>query len=181
MANTFISTTFRIPGSAAVAQNLLTIENATGSAIVVRMRRLVMMMDATAVLTAVMPQFKCSRFAGAGTGGTAMTKSVFDSLATASNASVTVRGGASADGTASAITATPGVALWQQFGMRMHTVVGQVISGECDMLPALVADSALAPFTLRANESIVVHVVAAVLSSNPATNWYIVNAVWEEV
>ncbi len=179
MAGTFITTTFRVPGNAGVAQNLFTLENITGSPVVVTLRRLVMMMDTTAVLTAVMPQFKCSRFVGAATGGTAMTKGQFDSVA-ASNAAVTARGGASADGTAAAITATPGVALWQQFGMRMHTVVGQVISGECDMLPALVADSGLASFKLAANESLVVHVVAAAGTSNPATNHYIVNAVWEE-
>jgi len=180
MANTFLSTTFRIPGSAATTQNLLTIENATGSAVTVILRHLMIQMDATAALTAVMPQFKCSRFTGAATGGTAMTKSQFDS-AVSSNASVTIRGGASADGTAAAITATPGVAMWQQFGLRLHTAVGMVATTDLDMLPVLVADNVLAPFKLAANESLVVHLIATATTSNPSTNHYFVNAVWEEL
>jgi hypothetical protein len=168
-------------GNAATTQNLLTIENATGSPVTVVMRRLVVQMDATAALTAVMPQFKCSRFAGAATGGLAMTKSDFATASTDSNAAVTFRGGASADGTNAAITATPGVAIWQQFGLRLHTAVGVVSAIDLDLLPMLVADPALASFTLAANESLVVHIVAAAGTSNPATNFYFVNAVWEEV
>lgn len=178
MAYTGIVTTFRIPGAAATTQNLFTLENTTGSAVVVTIRRLMLQMDATAVLTAVMPQFKTSRCA-VPSGGTTITKGTFDSTQT-SAANVVARGGASADGTASAITATPGTAIWQQFGMRMHTVVGQVLAVDCDMLPVLIADTNLPSFKLAANEAIVVHIIAAAGTSNPATNHYVVNCVWTE-
>jgi hypothetical protein len=63
--------------------------------------------------------------------------------------------------------------------MRMHTVAGQVLAVDCDLLPVLIADSAMPSFTLRANEAIVVQMVGTA-TNNPATNHYWVNCVWTE-
>jgi hypothetical protein len=60
----FSCATFRTPGAAAVAQNLFSIWN-NGANRIVRVRRLVMQMDATAVLTANMPICKTFRVAAA--------------------------------------------------------------------------------------------------------------------
>jgi len=172
----YSASSFRTLGIAATTQYLLTIEN-THATRIVRVRRLVFQMDATALLAAVMPQFKTSRCA-VPTGGTALTKTMFDSSLGASDASVIIRGGTASDGGgATAITATPAALLWQQYGMRMHTVVGQVLGPDNNLLPALVETT---PVVLRENEALVVHILAAAGTSNPVTNFYFVELVWDE-
>jgi hypothetical protein len=166
---------FRTPGNAAVAQNLFVIRNTHASKIV-WVRRLVMQMDATAVLTAVMPLIKTCRISTF-SGGNALTK--VDWGAEASDAAVQVINAATADGTAgTAITATPGATLWQQFGMRMHTLVGQVLGIDNNVLSAI---SESHPVRLGQNEGLLVHILAAAAASNPATNHYFVEAAWEEL
>jgi hypothetical protein len=167
---------FRTLGAAAVAQNLFAIFNTTG-AVAVDVRRLVVQMDATAVLTAVMPIIKLCRCPWAtATGGTVLTK--VDWAATASNAAVTVRGGTNADGGgATAITASVGTSMWQQYGMRLHTAVGQVLGVDNNVLSAI---SENYPVRLATAEGLLVHIVAAATASNPATNHYFVQVAWEE-
>jgi hypothetical protein len=185
MANTFSTGSFRIVGRAATTQNLFTIEN-TSTTTVLTLRRLIMQMDATVTLQAVMPLVKTSRCA-VPTGGFTPTTGVlfgkvpFDTTTTSAT-TTTIRLDSYVDGTnaTTAITATPAYTLWQQFGMRISTAVGQIVAVDCDMLPMLVSDSSLAPFTLRANEALVVQIVAAATTSNPTTNHYFVNCVWEE-
>lgn len=175
MAGIFSSVTYRQIGNAATTQNLFTIEN-TDATTVVKIRRLVMQMDATAVLTAVMPLFKTSRCA-VPTGGVTLTKTKFNS-SSASNANVIVRGSASADGAGNAaLNATPADIVWEQFGMRVHTAVGQILAPDFDQLPVLVEN---VDFLLKQNEALVVHIVAAAGTSNPATNSYFIGVVWEE-
>jgi hypothetical protein len=165
---------FRTPGNAAVAQNLFVIYN-THATKIVEVRRLVMQMDATVVLTAVMPIVKTCRIASY-SGGNALTK--VDWGAVASDAAVQVINAATADGTAgTAITATVGATLWQQFGMRMHTLVGQVLGVDNNVLSAI---SENYPVRLGQNQGLLVHIVAAATSSNPATNHYFVECAWEE-
>jgi hypothetical protein len=174
--STFSVATFRIPGSAATPQNLFSIFN-SGTAKVVRIRRLVMQMDATAVLTGVMPIIKTSRITSAPTGGATPAKVRWDTGVADSNANVVARGAASADGTGSAITATAGDIMWQQYGMRLHTAVGQVLGLDNNILSAI---TEAYPVVLRENQGVLVQVVAAAGASNPATNFYFVQCAWDE-
>lgn len=174
MAGTFSAASFRILGTAATPHNLFTIEN-TDATVEVRIRDLMIQLDATAVLTAVMPLVKVSRATGVPTGGTTLSKAQFDT-ANASDAQVVVRGANASDGgVATAITATAGTAIWQEFQMRMHTVVGQVLSPPSRMQTILTKD-----LVLRQNEALLVQVVAAAGTSNPATNHWSVCVTWDE-
>lgn len=182
MAGFHSATSFRTLGAAATTHNLFTIENTAGSAVNIAMRRLLVQLDATVALTAVMPQVKTSRTTGIPTGGTTLTKAQWDT-AVASAANVIVRGATASDGGgATAITATPGAqVVWQQYCMRLHTAVGQVLAPDNNLLPALVDNPSLPNFLIRAGEAILVQVVAAVGTSNPATNHWFVSAAWDEV
>lgn len=174
MAGTFSAASFRTVGSAATPHNLLTIEN-TDATVEVRIRDLMIQLDATAVLTAVMPLVKVSRATGVPTGGTTLSKAQFDT-SNASDAQVVVRGANASDGgAATAITATAGTTIWQEFQMRMHTVVGQVLSPPSRMQTILTKD-----LVLRTNEALLVQVVAAAGTSNPATNHWSVCVTWDE-
>lgn len=174
MAGTFSAASFRILGSAATPHNLLTIEN-TDATVVVTIRDIMVQLDATAVLTAVMPLVKVSRATAVPTGGTTLTKAQFDTGNT-SDAQIVVRAANASDGgVATAITATASAALWQEYQMRMHTVVGQVLSPPSRM-PTLLDKS----LVLRQNEALLVQVVASAGTSNPATNHWSVCVTWDE-
>src|SRR4030042_1885998 len=101
--------TFRILGTAATPQNLFTIENTStgGGLVTVWIKRLVVQLDATAVLVSVMPLVKSSRCA-VPSGGTALAKVAFDTLLTSHGNVVCRAGNASDGGVATAITATAG-------------------------------------------------------------------------
>ena len=177
MANYFSASSFRTLGSAATPHNLLTIENIDATTLV-KIRRITVQLDATAVLTTVMPQIKTSRATAVPTGGTTLGIARFDSTV-APDANTIVRGATASDGgVATAITATAGTTIWQQYNMRLHTAVGQVLGVDGSVLPTLVADQDL---ILRQNEALLVQVVASAGASNPATNFWVVNIVWEEV
>jgi hypothetical protein len=168
------ATTFRILGAAATAQNFMTILNA-GANRIVDVRRVVFQMDATAALTAVMPLIKLCRIAEHAN-GTALNK--VDWGATPSHADIQVKGANDADGAAAtAITASAGHTLWQQYGMRLHTAVGQVLGIDNNVLTAI---SESYPIRLTEGQGLLVHIVAAATASNPATNFYHVMMAWEE-
>jgi len=174
---TFSAASFRTVGAAAVAQNLFSIFN-SGANRVVRIRRLVMQMDATAVLAVVMPIIKTSRITAAPTGGVVLAQVPWDTSGGTSHADVVARGECSVDGgTRTALVSTPGDILWQQYGMRLHTAVGQVLGIDNNVLSAI---SESFPVVLRSGQGLVVHVVAAATTSNPATNHYFVQCAWDE-
>ena len=176
MAGYFSCATWRQIGTAATPQNIMSIENIDATKLVT-IRRLVVQMDATAVLTAVMPLVRASRATGVPTGGSTLNKALFDTGNT-SNANTIVRGSTASDGGAnSGPTATAGDTIWQQYCMRMHTVVGQVLVPDNSVLPALVDTQ---DFILRQNQALLIQVVAAAGSSNPATNHWFCQVVWEE-
>lgn len=169
----FIGSSFRTPGRAATTQNLLSISNATGSGVVVEIRQLTVQIDNTSVANVSWAnQFKASRIGTAPTNGTLLTPTMVDSTESL-DASVTVRGDASADGTGSGttLTATLGTICWHQFGNRLHTAVGQVIMDDSPMIPVQLA----IPIKLRANEHLVVGLLANATAANGATVMYIVN------
>lgn len=174
MAGTFSAASFRILGTAATPHNLFTIEN-TDATVEVRIRDLMVQLDATAALTAVMPLVKLSRATAVPTGGTTITKAQFDT-ANASDAQVVVRAANASDGGgATAITATAGTTIWQEYQMRLHTAVGQVLSSPSRVPTLLVKD-----LVLRQNEALLVQVVASAGSSNPATNHWSACVTWDE-
>lgn len=177
----FSAATFRIPGAAALTQTLFTLENTTGSTKTVNVRRLLVQMDATGVLTSFMPILKTYRTTASPTGGTPLAIASFDT-AESSVANVTVRGGNASDGgAATAITATPsGGCVWQQYAMRLHTAAGQILAPDNNMLPSMI-DTAGRDFKLKAGEAIMIQMVAAATTSNPVTNMYFAEVVWEEV
>ena len=176
MAGTFSASSFRTLGTAATPANLLTIEN-IDAANQLQIRAIVVQMDGTAVLTAVMPQVKLSRATGVPTGGTALNKAQFDT-ANASNANTIVRGGTASDGgAATAITATAGTTIWQSYTNRLHTAVGQVLEVAWNIAPLIVETKNL---VLRQNQALLVQIVASVGTSNPATNHWICSVVWDE-
>lgn len=174
-----MASTFRIPGRAATTQNLFTISNTTGSAVLVALRRLSIQQDPAAVVNISWAnQFKTSRLTGAPTNGTTLTKVPFDTgLSSAAN--VILNGDASADGTssASALTMTAGSIGWHQFANRLHTAVGQILLEDEALIPTLSDDD---PIILRAGEHLGVSVLANATTANGATVMYLVNCVWEE-
>lgn len=176
MAGFFSLGSWRTLGTAATPHNLLTIENIDSTKLVY-VRRIVVQLDATAVLTSVMPQVKLSRTTAVPTGGTTLNKGLFDT-SNSSNANTIIRGSTASDGGANTgITATAGDTLWQQYCMRLHTAVGQVLSPDNLAAPAIIDTQNL---VLRQNQALLVQVVASAGTSNPATNHWFVNIVWEE-
>lgn len=61
--------------------------------------------------------------------------------------------------------------------MRLHTAVGQVLATDFNLLPTIIE---LNDVVLRQNEALMVQIVAAAGTSNPATNHYSTCVVWEE-
>jgi hypothetical protein len=169
---------FRIVGTAAASpHNLFSLENASGSAVLVAVRSLQLRVDYTAAATAVAPVVRSSRATGTPAGGTAATKVLMDS-AGASSSSVTARGGASADGTNAAITGlTAGSTGWQALIGRAHTVVGQILTPPIDLLPPFMD---IDPLILRAGETLLAQLVYTSTTDNPATNHYVLTATWDE-
>jgi hypothetical protein len=162
-------------GRDALVQNAFVFENGIGSRVNVNIRRLMVEMDATAVLTTVMPQVKVCRATNV-SGGIIVDKSKFDSLES-SDQFVRIRTPL-AEG--SHITATAGDTIYQQYTNRMHTAIEQQQSISQSLLPRLVEDTGK-EFKLRPGESLLVYIVGSAVTSNSAisNNWQ-VNCMWEE-
>jgi hypothetical protein len=172
----FTAASFRTIGAAAVAQNIFSIWN--GSSNPIHIMGLEFQMDATAVLTGVMPIVRSSIITDAPTDGIVIAKDKYSGSKILSDPGVVIKGEVSTDGGArTPLVATPGDSIWQQYGMRMHTLVGQVLGADNLLLPRNSYDS---PYVLEAGSGIVVNIVAALTTSNPATNHYFVKALWRE-
>lgn len=181
MANIYSSSTFRTIGAAATTQNLFTIENTHASRLVV-IKELTIQSDQTAALTAVAGLIKVTRLAAVPSGGTSLVKVPFDT-GTPSMAEVVLRGACSSDGgSLGAPTATAADTIYQQFMLRNHTVAGQVMLAPQNLLPRLFNKAGEnLELLLRYNQAILVHILAAAAGSNPNTNHYVINCVWEEI
>jgi hypothetical protein len=166
---------FRMPGDATSRQNLFVLLN-TGSAVVVRIRKISAQIDVTGTLLAIMPMLKLCRIASY-TGGQALTKVNWS--ATASNAQVQARNrNSTLDGsTGSAILATPGDTIWQQYGTRLASAVGEAITEDQNIAPLAIESN---PIVLRSGEGVLVYVEAVAATSNPTTNHYLVECAWDE-
>lgn len=179
MATTFLGccSTFRTLGTAATPHNLFTFQNTAGSAVIASIKSLVVQLDATAALTAVMPQIKTSRLGAAPTGGTTLVKVPLDTNLTSASNIILSGATASDGGVATAITATAADTIWQQYGFRLHTAVGQVLALDNPVLP-VICDTY--PLILRAGQFLLVQIVATAGTSNPATNHWFASCMWEE-
>ncbi len=172
--------TFRTLGRAGtVGQKIFAIHNATGSSVLVDVKSLNVSMYDTAIKAATVPPpiIRAWRFTAVPTNGTVLTKRGDDTSET-SNASVTIWGDASSDGTgsATALTVTLPAAQFisQAPGLRMITAAGFETLREQGMLQYT------GPITLRALEGIAVFLDYTVATSNPITDMWQVDAVWEE-
>ena len=122
-------------GNDALIQNAFVFENGIGSRVDVNIRRLSVEIDNTVALATVMPQIKVCRATNV-SGGIIVDKSKFDTLQS-SNSNVRIRSRL-AEG--SAINATAGDTIYQQYTSRLHTAVEQVISESHSLQPGLVED-----------------------------------------
>jgi len=171
----FSTASFRAPGVAATTQNLFALWNGSTKRRIL-LRKLTVQVEATAVLAAVAAVIRSCRIAAAPTGGTALQKVPFGSMA--SDAGIIALGGIDVDGgTASAIVSTPGHSIWSTFANRIHTAVGQIIPLEYSLLPGQTEDD---PLTLAPGEGILVHLLGAATAANPITNHYLIQSMWDE-
>ena len=175
-----IAASFRTLGSAAVPQNVFTIENGVGSGKLVYIRELYLSSDMTAVLLTVACQIDVSRTTAIPSGGTALTKTALDTLLS-SNALVVLRGATASDGgAATAITATAAAGyLFRNFVPRQATAVGQVQQQFKAVLTKISLSESDA-LILREGQANVVQITGTA-ASNAATNHYIIICVWDEV
>ncbi len=175
-----VAATFRTLGSAAVPQNIFTLENLTGSGRLVYLRGLYFACDVTAALLTVACQIDASRTTAIPTGGTALSKTPIDT-ALSSNANIIIRGATASDGgaaTAIAVTAAAGY-IGRDFIPRQATAVGLITQQYyTDLLPRYLLESD--SLVIRENQAIVVQITGTA-ASNAATNHYIVACVWDEV
>lgn len=167
-------TTFRTLGSGASPHVLFTAEVAANARTLLQLREIAIQLDATAVLTSVMPQVKLVRLTALPTGGTPLT-AVPDNAAER-QAAATFRGATASDGgVASAIAAALGAVVDQVYVTRLHTLVGQVVGGRMLLLQRRSDESAL---VLWPGEAAAVVVIASPATSNPNTNHWLVSARW---
>ncbi len=171
--------TFKTPGRAAVSQKILSIHNATGSAVLVDVTkvRVDVLSTVAKAITVVQPVIRLYRVTVLPTNGTTLTKVPLDT-ALSSSASVTVLGDASADTTGSVTTLTAtipaGNILAQNYAPRMITGAGYEMIDTAEFLSG---DAV----TLRALEGLVVFLEAAVITTGiPATDMYIAYVDWDE-
>lgn len=170
---------WRTLGNAASGQNLFTIENAAGSAVIVGVSRMTLEMDLTVANLAVALDIKTFRPTSLPSGGTVLTKTAVDTALT-SSASVVLRAATASDGgAATAITATApaGNAMWHQFSHRLATAVGQTNPDDYSLLPTDIAD--VDWVAVRAGQSLAVQIVGTA-ATNAATNHYVVKCAWFE-
>jgi hypothetical protein len=172
--NIVSTATFRTPGSVLPTQNLFVLIN-TGANRIVHVLDMKLSVDATAVHTVIMPIFRLARISSY-TGGQALNKVPWG--ANASHADVVAIGRNTSDGGAQTdIVASPGPTIWQQFAMRMISVVGQVVGDDNNIAPVIITNT---PIVLRENQGLLVYFTCAVPHHNPITNHYIVSAAWGE-
>jgi hypothetical protein len=170
--------TFKTPGRAATSQKILSIHNATGSAVLLDVNRIRVDMLSTAVkaITIVMPIIRVVRYTTVQTNGTVLAKGAIDTAQT-SSASVTVTGDASADGTLSGttLTLTAGVTLAQGYAPRIFTAVGY------ELMDTITFFEGETDVTLRAGEGLALFLDNAVLTTGiPATDIYVASVDWNE-
>lgn len=171
--------TFRIPGRAGTAgQKILSLHNATGSTVSVSVNKIVVDTVTTVIkaVTVLPPVVRVYKVTVLPTNGTALTKNKIGGTST-SNASVTVLGDASADGTGSttALTATlpSGTILAQEFAPRLITAAGFEMGERIEFFNGV-------EVILGALEGVVVMLDYTLATQNPTTDMWTANIEWSE-
>ena len=174
------ASSFRTPGRAGtVGQKILSLHNATGSTVLVDVHKIGVDLSMTVAkaVTVIPPIIRMYKVTVLPTNGTALTKVSKDS-ALATNASVTVLGDASADGTGSATTLTAtlpaGAVITQEYAPRIITAAGIEFF---DRTTFLDGDSSV---TLRALEGVVLMLDYTAAAANPITDMWIASIEWDE-
>jgi hypothetical protein len=168
--------TFRAPGRAAATQNLFALHNATGSAILVAVRR-IMVESGQTTASLVMPvTIMLSRITTIPSNGTSLSK-VGTDTAQSSSVSVTAWGDASADGTSSGTTlaATAGNRMAVRLTDQLYTAVGWALTA-----PDALLDYDNEPIVLRALEGILVSISTPTAAENIAGRSFVVSCDFEE-
>lgn len=172
--------TFRTPGRAGTSgQKVFSLFNAVGSGTIITLNHLSVDMYQTVVkaVTVAPPLVRVHRLVVVPTQGTVLTKVSRDSSQDVSNASVTVRGDASADGTSSAVTlvAAPLASsiLAQVFAPRLITAAGYEAYDRMEFFEASF-------LRLLPGEGMVVELAYTLATQNPVTDMWIVSADWDE-
>jgi hypothetical protein len=164
---------FRTLGAASSPQNLFALLNPAASTKNLVVRQLTVASDSTAALTSVAQQAILSKPASLPTGGTALTPVKYKSSYAAA-VGTPIGATASDGGGATAITATAGVSIWQQYLDRPQTAAGWYGHPTYSMVPDVGAD--LRQIILAPGESVLVQLVTSV----PATTHLLVNCAWTE-
>lgn len=175
------ASTFRIPGIAGTAgQKLFALHNSTSSTVEVDVKSLRVSKVETVVMlvTVLPPVIRAWKFTAVPTNGTAATKTVRNSAATASNAQVTAWQGAQSDGTASGtaltITLPTNTHIAGLFAPRLITAAGEQKPDEYELIPKGTS------VVLRPLEGICVFLDYTLTTQNAATDMWLVSANWEE-
>ena len=170
----YATSSFRTLGDTNPTQNILSIENPTGSVCIVAVRNLNFMSETLVALLTIASQVKSSRSTNMPTVGTVLTGVKYQSSFPASTA--IVRGATASDGGgATAITATAGSTLWGQFLDRPATAVGNIQHLTYNLVPDVGAD--LRQILLYPGEALLVQTVGAI----PATTHMVTNVGWLEM
>jgi len=119
---------FRMPGVATVNRPLMSIFNKTGSGVLLAVATLVGIFEMTTNSSSTRT-LGVSRIGTAPTDGTLNTPVEFDTAQT-HNANVEVRSAASADGTTTTLTATPGTSGYRTYVQKSLSPIGQLVSPE---------------------------------------------------
>lgn len=131
-----IVASFRVPGVAAANTPYFSIFNKTGSGVLVAVRELLVAHEFPAA-TGTMRTNSITRVTTAPTGGTLHTPTALDT-GLSHNANVEVRGAASADGTASAITSTVGATIaWRNMVNKDPDQTGQMLFLDIRLVPIM--------------------------------------------
>jgi hypothetical protein len=181
---------FRTPGRAGTAgQKIFAIHNATGSPVLVDVDKILVDFITTVAIgkvgTIIPPIVRIWKFTAVPTNGTALAKLAEDS-ALSSNASVTVWGDASADGTGSTttLTVTLPAGTFVTECVAPNRVFGTTGTGTNPWME----DAGRMIFfpdddefiTLRPLEGIAVFLDYTVATANPTTDFWLVSARWKE-
>lgn len=161
-------------GNDKTTQNLFVASNGANSRHNMRIKRVIIQLDSTGALTAVMPEVRIARVTGAVSGGVSIPKFPWDTTQT-SDSEISFYQAVSYG---NPVTASPATTIWQKFDARQHTQIGQFISNDLPLLPTIISDD---PYILRPGQSLVAYVVGAAVTSNPgiSNSWYM-QLVWEE-
>lgn len=171
--------TFRTPGRAGTTgQKIMSIHNATDSAVTVSVKKFAVDMYSTVKkdVTVPPPLIRIWKVTVLPTDGTTLTKNKVGGTTT-SSASVTVLGDASADGTGSGTTLTAtlpaGTIIDEIFASRIITAVGEVNT-------RLITFDFGDGITLSALEGLVVFLDYTVATMNPVTDMWSARVHWTE-